>query len=159
MFVKQLSVFLENTEGRLDEVLKILAQGGIDLLSASLADTTEFGVLRLLAKDPDKAKQILKDAGFAARIDEVIAVVVPDAVGSLAKVVAMIHAAGINISYIYGLSVPCHEGDSDVLTKGEITMIHRRTISDDFTFLNFLSNFDDGLLVNAGTLVTSFKFL
>ena len=59
MFVKQISVFLENTEGRLDEVLKILAQGGIDLLSASLADTTEFGVLRLLAKDPDKAARIL----------------------------------------------------------------------------------------------------
>ena len=84
MFVKQLSVFLENTEGRLDQVLKILAQGGIDILSASLADTMEYGVLRLLAKDPDKAKQILKDAGFAARVDEVIAVVVPDAVGSLA---------------------------------------------------------------------------
>ena len=105
MFVKQLSVFLENTEGRLDQVLKILAQGGIDILSASLADTMEYGVLRLITKDPDKAKQILKDAGFAARIDEVIAVVVPDAVGSLAKVVAMIHAAGINISYIYGLSI------------------------------------------------------
>ena len=55
MFVKQISVFLENTEGRLDEVLKILAQGGIDLLSASLADTMEYGVLRLLTKDPDKA--------------------------------------------------------------------------------------------------------
>ena len=105
MFVKQLSVFLENTEGRLDQVLKILAQGGIDILSASLADTMEYGVLRLITKDPDNAKQILKDAGFAARIDEVIAVVVPDAVGSLAKVVAMIHAAGINISYIYGLSL------------------------------------------------------
>lgn len=105
MFVKQLSVFLENTEGRLDEVLKILAQCGIDLLSASLADTMEYGVLRLISKEPDKAKQFLKDAGFAARIDEVIAVVVPDAVGSLANVVAMIHTAGINISYIYGLSL------------------------------------------------------
>ena len=105
MFVKQLSVFLENTEGRLDQVLKILAQGGIDILSASLADTMEYGVLRLITKDPDKAKQILKDAGFAARIDEVIAVVVPDAVGSLAKVVSMIHEAGVNISYIYGLSL------------------------------------------------------
>ena len=105
MFVKQLSVFLENTEGRLDQVLKILAQGGIDILSESLADTMEYGVLRLITKDPDKAKQILKDAGFAARIDEVIAVVVPDAVGSLAKVVAMIHEAGVNISYIYGLSL------------------------------------------------------
>ena len=105
MFVKQLSVFLENTEGRLDQVLKNLAQGGIDILSASLADTMEYGVLRLITKDPDKAKQILKDSGFAARIDEVIAVVVPDAVGSLAKVVAMIHEAGVNISYIYGLSL------------------------------------------------------
>ena len=105
MFVKQLSVFLENTEGRLDQVLKNLAQGGIDILSASLADTMEYGVLRLITKDPDKAKQILKDSGFAARIDEVIAVVVPDAVGSLAKVVAMIHSAGVNISYIYGLSL------------------------------------------------------
>ena len=105
MFVKQLSVFLENSEGRLDEVLKILAQGGIDLLSASLADTMEYGVLRLIAKEPDRAKDILKNAGFAARIDEVIAVVVPDAVGSLAKVIAMIHAAGINIGYIYGLSI------------------------------------------------------
>ena len=78
MFVKQLSVFLENTEGRLDEVLKIIAQGGVNLLSASLADTMEYGVLRLISAEPEKAKQILKDAGFAARIDEVIAVVVPD---------------------------------------------------------------------------------
>ena len=103
--LKQLSVFLENTEGRLDEVLKIIAQGGVNLLSASLADTMEYGVLRLISAEPEKAKQILKDAGFAARIDEVIAVVVPDAVGSLAKVIAMIHAAGVNISYIYGLSI------------------------------------------------------
>ncbi|MBR5349571.1 MAG: amino acid-binding protein [Lachnospiraceae bacterium] len=105
MFVKQISVFLENTEGRLEEVLKILAQGGINLLSASLADTMEYGVLRLLSNEPEKAKQILKDAGFAARLDEVIAVVVPDAVGSLAKVIGMINAADINISYIYGLSI------------------------------------------------------
>ena len=96
---------MENTEGRLEELLKILAQGGVNLLSASLADTMEYGVLRLLSNEPEKAKQILKDAGFAARIDEVIAVVVPDAVGSLAKVIGMIHAADINISYIYGLSI------------------------------------------------------
>ena len=105
MFVKQLSIFLENKEGRLDKVLKTLADGGINLLSASLADTTDFGVLRLLADNPDKAKAILKEAGFTSRIDNVIAVVVPDAVGSFAKVCAMIHEAGINISYIYGLSI------------------------------------------------------
>ena len=105
MFIKQLSIFLENKEGRLDKVLKTLADGNINLLSASLADTSEFGVLRLLADDADKAKSILKEAGFTARVDNIIAVVVPDAVGSFAKVCAMINEAGINISYIYGLSI------------------------------------------------------
>ena len=104
MFIKQLSVFIENKEGRLDEVLNNLSEGGVNLLSASLADTTDYGVLRLIAAEPDKAKDILKTAGFTARIDEVIAVVVPDAVGSLAKVISMLHKGGINISYIYGLS-------------------------------------------------------
>ena len=105
MFIKQLSVFIENKEGRLDEVLNNLSEGGVNLLSASLADTTDYGVLRLIAAEPDKAKDILKTAGFTARIDEVIAVVVPDAVGSLAKVITMLHKGGINISYIYGLSI------------------------------------------------------
>ena len=105
MFIKQLSIFLENKEGRLDKVLKTLADGNINLLSASLADTSEFGVLRLIADDADKAKSILKQAGFTARIDDIIAVVVPDAVGSFARVCAMINEAGINISYIYGLSI------------------------------------------------------
>lgn len=105
MFIKQLSVFIENKEGRLDEVLNNLSEGGVNLLSASLADTTDYGVLRLIAAEPDKAKDILKTAGFTARIDEVIAVVVPDAVGSLARVISMLHKGGINISYIYGLSI------------------------------------------------------
>ena len=105
MFIKQLSVFIENKEGRLDEVLNNLSEGGVNLLSASLADTTDYGVLRLIAAEPDKAKDVLKTAGFTARIDEVIAVVVPDAVGSLAKVISMLHKGGINISYIYGLSI------------------------------------------------------
>lgn len=105
MFIKQISIFLENKEGRLDEVLKILSDGGIDLLSASLADTSEYGVLRLISKEPERAYDILKSAGFTSRIDEVIAVIVPDAVGSLQKVLALLRDNGINISYIYGLSI------------------------------------------------------
>ena len=62
MFIKQLSVFIENKEGRLDEVLNNLSEGGVNLLSASLADTTDYGVLRLIAAEPDKAKDILKTA-------------------------------------------------------------------------------------------------
>ena len=105
MLIKQLTVFMENREGRLDEVLKTLANGNIDILSVSIADTTDYGVLRAITRDPDKAKQILTDASFTARLNDIIAVVVPDAVGSLAKVVDMIHAAGINIKYVYGLSI------------------------------------------------------
>lgn len=105
MFINQISVFLENKEGRLDEVLKILSDGGINLLSVSLADTSEYGVLRLISKKPEQAYEILKAAGFTARLDEVIAVIVPDAVGSLQKVLALLTENGINISYIYGLSI------------------------------------------------------
>ncbi len=105
MLIKQLTVFMENREGRLDEVLKTLANGGIDILSVSIADTTDYGVLRAITREPERAKQILTDASFTARLNDIIAVVVPDAVGSLAKVVAMIHAANINIKYVYGLSI------------------------------------------------------
>ncbi|MCF0115491.1 MAG: hypothetical protein HUJ56_09070, partial [Erysipelotrichaceae bacterium] len=84
MFVKQLSVFLENKEGRLDEVLKILANADVNLLSACIADTSDYGVLRLIAEDAEKGKAALKEAGFTSRIDEVIAVVVSNAeIGSV----------------------------------------------------------------------------
>lgn len=105
MYIKQISVFLENKKGRLDQVLGVLGDAGIDLLSVSLADTSDFGVLRLIAKEPERAKQILKEAGITSRIDEVIAVIVPDAPGSLKKVLGMLNEGGIDISYIYGLSI------------------------------------------------------
>lgn len=105
MYIKQISVFLENKKGRLDQVLGVLGDAGIDLLSVSLADTSDFGVLRLIAKESERAKQILKEAGITSRIDEVIAVIVPDAPGSLKKVLGMLNEGGIDISYIYGLSI------------------------------------------------------
>ena len=105
MYIKQISVFLENKKGRLDQVLGVLGDAGIDLLSVSLADTSDFGVLRLIAKEPERAKQILKEAGITSRIDEVIAVIVPDAPGSLKKVLGVLNEGGIDISYIYGLSI------------------------------------------------------
>ena len=105
MYIKQISVFLENKKGRLDQVLGVLGDAGIDLLSVSLADTSDFGVLRLIAKEPERAKQILKEAGITSRIDEVIAVIVPDAPGGLKNVLGMLNEGGIDISYIYGLSI------------------------------------------------------
>ncbi len=105
MFIKQLSVFLENKGGRLGEVLQILSGEGIDIFSASLADTNDFGVLRVLVNDTNQAYQVLKNRGITSKINDVVGICVPNEIGGLANVVHTILDAKINISYIYGLSV------------------------------------------------------
>ena len=105
MFIKQLSIFLENKGGSLGEVLKIISGEGINILSASLADTNDFGVLRLLTSDTEKAYTVLKERGITSKINEVVGVCVPNQTGGFSKVVQIILDGGINISYIYGLSV------------------------------------------------------
>lgn len=106
MFIKQVSVFLENEPGRLDEALRVLGDGGIDILSVSIADTADYGVLRMIIKDSEKAQKILKEAGFVSRIDDVMAVVVDNKVGSFRKVMQKLHDEGINVKYVYGLCIP-----------------------------------------------------
>ena len=81
MFIKQLSVFLENRKGRLDEVLTILKNHDINIISASLADSSEFGLLRLLVNDTEKAKMVLKESGFMAKTNDIIAIVIPQTPG------------------------------------------------------------------------------
>ncbi len=105
MFVKQLSVFLENREGRVLEVFSILKNAEINVCSVSLADTSQYGILRLLVNDVDKAQMVLKDHGISSKTTEVIAVNIPHVVGSLEGVLHAISSAGINISYMYGLSL------------------------------------------------------
>ncbi len=105
MFVKQLSVFLENREGRVLEVFSILKNADINVCSVSLADTSQYGILRLLVNDVDKAQMVLKDHGISSKTTEVIAVNIPHVVGSLEGVLRAISSAGINISYMYGLSL------------------------------------------------------
>ncbi|MCR5304619.1 MAG: acetolactate synthase [Lachnospiraceae bacterium] len=106
MYIKQVSVFLENENGRLDDALRILSEGNINILSVCIADTADYGVLRLILGESERGCKILKDAGMAARMDDVIAVVVENEVGSFGKVVKMIQDEGIGIRYIYGLSIP-----------------------------------------------------
>jgi hypothetical protein len=104
MYMKQLTVFLENREGRLESVTEILSKNDINIACLALADTSEYGVLRLVVSDPDKAKTLLKEAGFSARLTDVLGVrlaQVPGTVGQLTKILA---AAGINIEYMYTLS-------------------------------------------------------
>lgn len=104
MAVKQLSVFLENKEGRLQEVFNILKDAGVNVVSASLADTKDYGVLRALVDNNDKAQDALKEHNISSKLVDIVAITIPHTVGSLSKVLNAIADADINISYMYGLS-------------------------------------------------------
>lgn len=101
MSIKQLSVFLENKHGTLIEVTELLATSKIDMRAMSVADTTDFGILRLIVNDPEKARGILTDAGFIASINDVLAVEIPDSPGALSEVIRSLSGDGINIEYLY----------------------------------------------------------
>lgn len=103
MFVKQLSVFIENREGRLEQVAEVLKDNGINILALSMADTAEYGVLRMIVSDPEKAKNGLRAKGFSARLTDVLAVQVEDRVGELYRMTHILCALGLNIEYMYAL--------------------------------------------------------
>lgn len=99
--IQQVSVFLENKSGRLAEMTRVLGDAGVDMHALMVADTSDFGVVRVICDDPGKAKQILDDAGFGASIAHVIAVEVPDRPGGLADLLETLGAAGVNVEYAY----------------------------------------------------------
>ncbi|MGE5239986.1 MAG: ACT domain-containing protein [Chloroflexota bacterium] len=101
MKVEQISAFIENKSGRLAEVAGILAEAGINIRALALAETSDFGILRLIVNDTEKARQALKDAGFTVSKTEVVAVEVPDRPGGLAIILNTIRDAGINVEYMY----------------------------------------------------------
>ncbi|MCS7163943.1 MAG: ACT domain-containing protein [Thermodesulfovibrio sp.] len=101
MKIKQISVFLENKKGRLYEALKALAEEGINIRALSIADTSEFGILRLIVTDPEKAKEILEKNEFTVKLTNVVAIAVKDKPGGLAEALKYLYDAGINIEYIY----------------------------------------------------------
>ncbi|WFS64100.1 ACT domain-containing protein [Pseudodesulfovibrio thermohalotolerans] len=101
MKVDQLSIFLENRAGRLAEVTQILSEAGVNIRALSLADTSDFGILRLIVSDFEKAKDKLKAAGFTVGRTSVVAVEVNDQPGGLHNILGMLQAAGINVEYMY----------------------------------------------------------
>jgi len=101
MIIKQISIFMENTTGRLADVTALLAKAGVNLRALSIADTADFGILRMVADQPDAAVQLLKGAGFIARETDVIGVEVPDHPGELARIMALFRDEGVNIEYLY----------------------------------------------------------
>ena len=105
MTCKQLSVFIENRKGTLSEVLNVLKQDGVSILSMSLSDTTDFGLLRLIVNDADKGKNSLSSAGFSSIVSNVFIVKIPHVAGSLQELLIKIEMSDINVEYMYGLSI------------------------------------------------------
>lgn len=101
MHVKQISVFLENKAGRLSEVTAILSEAKINIRALSVADTSDFGVLRLIVSDNQKALEALKNNGFSVGITDVVAVEVADRPGGLHQILDLLHNAQINVEYMY----------------------------------------------------------
>ena len=101
MLVEQIAVFLENKSGRLAEITAILAENAINIRALSVADTADFGILRLIVDKVEQAKTVLRENGFTVGKTQVIAVEVEDKTGGLARVLRCIKDAGINVEYMY----------------------------------------------------------
>jgi hypothetical protein len=101
MVIQQISIFLENKSGRLADVTRVMADAGINLRAISIADTADFGILRVIVDKPDAALAALAKAGFTTRTTDVLALQIEDVPGSLAKVMDIFKETGVNIEYLY----------------------------------------------------------
>ena len=135
MAIRQLSVFLENRHGTLVEITELLAKEKIDIRAMSLADTQDFGILRLIVDNPDAAKASLSEMGFVASINPVLAVAISDSPGALSEVIRIMAEKCINIEYMYAfltthkdnayvvLRVADNDGAAGVLAANGVTIV------------------------------------
>jgi hypothetical protein len=107
MKVEQISIFIENKSGRLAEITRILGDAGINIRALSLADTSDFGILRLIVDNVETAKAVLKEKGFTVSKTEVVAVEVPDRPGGLSSLLQTLDADQINVEYMYAFVERC----------------------------------------------------
>lgn len=114
MIIKQLSVFLENRAGRTKEVTQLLAQNGVDIHAFATADMVEFGVLRLVVSDLEKAVSVLKAANFATVVTDVVNVSCPNETGALAKLLGQLADNDISVDYMYALQ---HDGKASAIIR------------------------------------------
>lgn len=117
MKVEQISVFLENRSGRLVDVARTLARNGINIRALSVADTADYGLLRLIVDNPDQATRVLNDQGFTVVETEVLAIEIPDRPGGLSDIIDILSSKGLNIDYMYAF----------VGTSGENAIVIFRT--------------------------------
>lgn len=119
MVAKQLSVFIENRQGRLGEVLSVLKANNVNILSLSLADTTEYGLLRLIVNNPELGKQKLSQDGFSTMLTNVLVLSITHQAGSLQGLLEILADNDVNVEYMYGLSIDGEEA-SVVLKTSDI---------------------------------------
>ena len=119
MFIKQISVFLENTPGSLREMTELLGRGGVDLLALSLADTQNFGIVRLIvhSEQIDPAVALLKQNGYIAKVNHVICAEVPDRPLGLCELLAIIEQAGLSVEYMYSLQRNSGNGNAHMILR------------------------------------------
>ncbi|MBO5893003.1 MAG: amino acid-binding protein [Alistipes sp.] len=104
MIIKQLSIFLENRSGRINEVAKIMSQNDINMRAFSMAETSDFGILRLIVSNTDKAEEVLRAANFAVMLTDVVCVECPNVSGALAQVLDRLTEQGVFIEYMYAFA-------------------------------------------------------
>ena len=119
MVAKQLSVFIENRQGRLGQVLEVLKKNNVNILSLSLADTTEYGLLRLIVNDPEKGRDYLIESGFSSLLSDVLIIKIDHKAGSLQSLLSVVSNEDINVEYMYGLSIDGEEA-SVVLKTSDV---------------------------------------
>jgi hypothetical protein len=118
MLIKQLSVFLENKSGRLAEALGTLGNENINIKALTIADTAEFGIVRMIVSDPERGYDILREKGFSANLVDVISIATPSECGSFAMALKILSDEGISIEYIYAFSVA---GKAAIILRTEDT--------------------------------------
>ena len=106
MFIKQLSVFVENKQGALAKVLALLSDNGINMRAVSIADTQDFGILRVIVKEVDKAKEVLKQNGVIVSVTEIVGVELADTPGALSKILSVLDEGQVNVEYVYAFVTP-----------------------------------------------------
>ena len=134
MAIRQISVFVENKQGALLEATRALAAAGIDLRAVSLADTAEFGILRMITSDTDRAREAL--SSMICSVTEVVGVRVPDAPGGLCSLIEHLAGAGINVEYLYGFVNRAGEDACAVLRVAQVAQAEALLEQDGFVLLH-----------------------
>lgn len=135
MKAEQISVFIENKSGRLAEVARVLGEANVNIRALSLADTSDFGILRLIVNDRELAKRVLKDNGFTVSKTEVVAIEVPDRPGGLSEILQTLDNASINVEYMYAFVERCNENAVIIFRFDETEQAIQLLTSKGFTVL------------------------